>query len=247
MYNYQQNTAESYDITNSVLPNDTLYILKVFPLDFVSESYYDSFFDYNDDVEMAYDRTFNKFPQETINVLINDWELPNQFDEIGKIDLLNRKSRNDKYKHFLSEVDRLLTKLDYETESFLYKMEAKRIFYNNDFYSYITIDKQIKAGEKNEVAFHNINIGHYRIIIPSMLESFMPFHWYINVNTNNIFPNISRDSISSKISAELGYAIGYAYNKYLCDLETDISKKEFINQFIKKFYPEIDTNIFIKK
>ena len=247
LYNYQQNTAESYDITNSVLPNDTLYILKVFPLDFVSESYYDSFFDYNDDVEMAYDRTFNKFPQETINVLINDWELPNQFDEIGKIDLLNRKSRNDKYKHFLSEVDRLLTKLDYETESFLYKMEAKRIFYNNDFYSYITIDKQIKAGEKNEVAFHNINIGHYRIIIPSMLESFMPFHWYINVNTNNIFPNISRDSISSKISAELGYAIGYAYNKYLCDLETDISKKEFINQFIKKFYPEIDTNIFIKK
>lgn len=247
LYNYQQNTAESYDITNSVLPNDTLYILKVFPLDFVSESYYDSFFDYNDDVEMAYDRTFNKFPQETINVLINDWELPNQFDEIGKIDLLNRKKRNDKYKHFLSEVDRLLTKLDYETESFLYKIEAKRIFYNNDFYSYITIDKQIKAGEKNEVAFHNINIGQYRIIIPSMLESFMPFQWYINVNTNNIFPSISRDSISSKISAELGYAIGYAYNKYLCDLETDISKKEFINQFIKKIYPEIDTNIFIKK
>ena len=247
LYNYQQNTAESYDITNSVLPNDTLYILKVFPLDFVSESYYDSFFDYNDDVVMAYDRTFNKFPQETINVLINDWELPNQFDEIGKIDLLNRKKRNDKYKHFLSEVDRLLTKLDYETESFLYKIEAKRIFYNNDFYSYITIDKQIKAGEKNEVAFHNINIGQYRIIIPSMLESFMPFQWYINVNTNNIFPSISRDSISSKISAELGYAIGYAYNKYLCDLETDISKKEFINQFIKKIYPEIDTNIFIKK
>lgn len=247
LYNYQQNTAESYDITNSVLPNDTLYILKVFPLDFVSESYYDSFFDYNDDVEMAYDRTFNKFPQETINVLINDWELPNQFDEIGKIDLLNRKSRNDKYKHFLSEVDRLLTKLDYETESFLYKMEAKRIFYNNDFYSYITIDKQIKAGEKNEVAFHNINIGQYRILVPSLLDSFMPFHWYINVNTNNVFPSISRDSISSKISAELGYAIGYAYNKYLCDLQTDISKKEFINQFIKKFYPEIDTNIFIKK
>jgi len=247
LYNYQQNTAESYDITNSVLPNDTLYILKVFPLDFVSESYYDSFFDYNDDVEMAYDRTFNKFPQETINVLINDWELPSQFDEIGKIDLLNRKSRNDKYKHFLSEVDRLLTKLDYETESFLYKMEAKRIFYNNDFYSYITIDKQIKAGEKNEVAFHNINIGQYRILVPSLLDSFMPFHWYINVNTNNVFPSISRDSISSKISAELGYAIGYAYNKYLCDLQTDISKKEFINQFIKKFYPEIDTNIFIKK
>ena len=246
-YNYQQNTAESYDITNVVLPNKKIHILRIYPLDFESEKYYDSFFDYNDDIEMAYERTFNKFPQETITILLFESEIINQFDDIGKIDLLDRASKDEKYKHFLSEIEKLLAKLNYETDSFLYKIETKQIFYNENFYSYITDNKQIKSEEKNDLAFHNIRIGQYRIILPSLLDSFMPFHWYINVNTNNIFPNISRDSISSKISAELGYAIGYAYNKYLCDLETDISKKEFINQFIKKFYPEINTNIFIKK
>ena len=246
-YNYRQNTAESYDITNIVLPNNKIYILRIYPLDFESENYYDSFFDYNDDIEMSYERTFNKFPQETITILLFESEIINQFDDIGKIDLLDRASKDEKYKHFLSEIEKLLAKLNYETDSFLYKIETKQIFYNENFYSYITDNKQIKSEEKNDLAFHNIRIGQYRIILPSLLDSFMPFHWYINVNTNNIFPNISRDSISSKISAELGYAIGYAYNKYLCDMETDISKKEFINQFIKKFYPEIDTNIFIKK
>ena len=82
--------------------------------------------------------------------------------------------------------------------------------------------------EKNALAFHNIRVGQYRILLPSLLDSFMPFHWYINVNTNNIFPNISRDSISSKISAELGYAIGYAYNMYLFEQESDSGKKDFI-------------------
>ena len=229
------------------MSRDKIYILRIYPLDFESENYYDSFFDYNDDIEMSYERTFNKFPQETITILLFESEIINQFDDIGKIDLLDRASKDEKYKHFLSEIEKLLAKLNYETDSFLYKIETKQIFYNENFYSYITDNKQIKSEEKNDLAFHNIRIGQYRIILPSLLDSFMPFHWYINVNTNNIFPNISRDSISSKISAELGYAIGYAYNKYLCDMETDISKKEFINQFIKKFYPEIDTNIFIKK
>ena len=147
----------------------------------------------------------------------------------------------------MSLIGELLKKLNYNVDSFVCDIELMPVFYNEDFYTYMVIDRQIKSMEKNALAFHNIRVGQYRILIPSLLDSFMPFQWYINVNTNNIFPNISRDSISSKISAELGYAIGYAYNKYLCDLETDISKKEFINQFIKKFYPEIDTNIFIKK
>lgn len=96
------------------------------------------------------------------------------------------------------------------------------------------------------MAFHNIRVGQYRILLPTLLDSFMPFQWYVNVNTNGVFPSISRESISSKVSAELGYAIGYAYNMYLYEQETDISKKDFINQFIKKFYPKIDANIFIK-
>ena len=100
--------------------------------------------------------------------------------------------------------------------------------------------------EKNALAFHNIQIGQYRLLIPALLDSFMPFQWYINVNTNGVFPSISRDTISSNLSAELGYAIGYAYNKLLYDQELNLSKKEFINQFINTYYPEKDKNCFIK-
>ena len=136
--------------------------------------------------------------------------------------------------------------LDYDVDSFMCYIDLKPVFYNDVFYSYIDIDRQIKSMEKNALAFHNIRIGQYRILLLTLLDSFMPFQWYVNVNTNGAFPSISRDSISSKISSELGYAIGYAYNMYLYEQETDISKKDFINQFIKKFYPKIDSNIFIK-
>lgn len=246
LYNYQQNTHESYDISHFILPNDRIQILKIYPLESDAEDYYDNYFEYNDDAQEAYDKTLEKYPEESINILLEDSELLNEFEEYEKIGL-SYIAGTAQYKKFVSLIGDLLKKLNYDVDSFMCDIELMPVFYNEDFYTYMVIDRQIKSMEKNALAFHNIRVGQYRILIPSLLDSFMPFQWYINVNTNNIFPNISRDSISSKISAELGYAIGYAYNKYLCDLETDISKKEFINQFIKKFYPEIDTNIFIKK
>lgn len=246
LYNYQQNTHESYDISHFILPNDRIQILKIYPLESDAENYYDNYFEYNDDVQEAYDKTLEKYPEESINILLEDSELLNEFEEYEKIDL-SYIAGTAQYKKIVSLIGDLLKKLNYDVDSFMCDIELMPVFYNEDFYTYMVIDRQIKSMEKNALAFHNIRVGQYRILIPSLLDSFMPFQWYINVNTNNIFPNISRDSISSKISAELGYAIGYAYNKYLSDLETDISKKEFINQFIKKFYPEIDTNIFIKK
>lgn len=246
LYNYQQNMHESYDISHFILPNDRIQILKIYPLESDAENYYDNYFEYNDDAQETYDKTLEKYPEESINILLEDSELLNEFEEYEKIDL-SYIAGTAQYKKFVSLIGNLLKKLNYDVDSFMCDIELMPVFYNEDFYTYMVIDRQIKSMEKNALAFHNIRVGQYRILIPSLLDSFMPFHWYINVNTNNIFPNISRDSISSKISAELGYAIGYAYNKYLCDLETDISKKEFINQFIKKFYPEINTNIFIKK
>ncbi len=246
LYNYQQNTHESYDIRHFILPNDRIQILKIYPLESDAEDYYDNYFEYNDDAQEAYDKTLEKYPEESINILLEDSELLNEFEEYEKIDL-SYIAGTAQYKKFVSLIGDLLKKLNYDVDSFMCDIELMPVFYNEDFYTYMVIDRQIKSMEKNALAFHNIRVGQYRILVPSLLDSFMPFHWYINVNTNNVFPSISRDSISSKISAELGYAIGYAYNKYLCDLQTDISKKEFINQFIKKFYPEIDTNIFIKK
>ena len=73
----------------------------------------------------------------------------------------------------------------------------------------------------------------------------MSFQWYINVKTQNAFPSISRDTLSQKISSELGYALGYAYNMYLMEQEIDSSKKEFIKEYIEKFYSE--ENIFIRR
>lgn len=246
LYNYQQNTHESYDISHFILPNDRIQILKIYPLESDAEDYYDNYFEYNDEAQEAYDKTLEKYPEESINILLEDSELLNEFEEYEKIDL-SYIAGTAQYKKFVSLIGDLLKKLNYDVDSFMCDIELMPVFYNEDFYTYMVIDRQIKSMEKNALAFHNIRVGQYRILIPSLLDSFMPFQWHINVNTNNIFPNISRDSISSKISAELGYAIGYAYNKYLYDLETDISKKEFINQFIKKYYSEIDTNIFIKK
>lgn len=246
LYNYQQNTKGSYNVSNFLLPSNRIQILKIYPLGGFESLKYNDYLENDYTEQEAFEKIINKFPQESINILIEDSELLNEFNEYEKIDF-PCKTGSEKYQNFLKRVENLLFNIDSEIESFLCDIDMKYIFYNENYYSYINIDKEIKSMEKNALAFHNIRVGQYRILVPSLLDSFMPFQWYINVNTNNIFPNISRDSISSKISAELGYAIGYTYNKYLCDLETDISKKEFINQFIKKFYPEIDTNIFIKK
>ena len=246
LYNYLQNTNESYDISHFILPNDRIQILKIYPLGGLESLKYNDYLENDYTEQEAFEKIIDKFPQESINILIEDSELLNEFNEYEKIDF-PCKTGSEKYQKFLKLVENLLFEIDSEIDSFLCDIDMEYVFYNENYYTYINIGKEIKSMKKNALAFHNIRVGQYRILVPSLLDSFMPFQWYINVNTNNIFPNISRDSISSKISAELGYAIGYAYNKYLCDLETDISKKEFINQFIKKFYPEIDTNIFIKK
>lgn len=246
LYNYQQNTNESYDIRHFILPNNKIQILNIYPLESDAEDYYDNYFEYNDDAQEVFEKTLEKYPEESINILLEDSELLNEFEEYEKIDL-SYITGTAQYKKFVSLIGDLLKKINYDVDSFMCDIELMPVFYNEDFYTYMVIDRQIKSMEKNALAFHNIRVGQYRILIPRLLDSFMPFQWYINVNTRNVFPNISRDTISSKVSVELGYAIGYAYNKYLYEQETDISKKEFINQFIKKFYPEIDTNIFIKK
>lgn len=245
LYNYQQNTKESYSVNHFILPSDRIQILKIYPLESDADDYYNNYFEYNDDTQEAFDKTLEKYPEESINILLENSELLNEFEEYEKIDL-SYTTGTSQYKKFVSLIGELLKKLNYNVDSFVCDIEFMPVFYNEDFYTYLIIDRQIKSMDKNALAFHNIRVGQYRILLPSLLDSFMPFQWYINVNTNNVFPNISRDGISSKICAELGYAIGYAYNKYLYDQETDFSKKEFINQFIKKIYPKIDANIFIK-
>lgn len=245
LFNYQQNTNESYDISYFILKSNKIQILKIYPLESDAEDYYDNYFEYNDDAQEAFDKTVEKYPEETINILLENSELLNEFEEYEKVDL-SYIAGTAQYKKFVSLIGDLLKKLNYDVDSFMCDIELMPVFYNEDFYTYMVIDRQIKSMEKNALAFHNIRIGQYRILLPTLLDSFMPFQWYVNVNTNGAFPSISRDSISSKISSELGYAIGYAYNMYLYEQETDISKKDFINQFIKKFYPKIDANIFIK-
>lgn len=245
LFNYQQNTNESYDISYFILKSNKIQILKIYPLESNAEDYYDNYFEYNDDAQEAFDKTVEKYPEETINILLENSELLNEFEEYEKVDL-SYIAGTAQYKKFVSLIGDLLKKLNYDVDSFMCDIELMPVFYNEDFYTYMVIDRQIKSMEKNALAFHNIRIGQYRILLPTLLDSFMPFQWYVNVNTNGAFPSISRDSISSKISSELGYAIGYAYNMYLYEQETDISKKDFINQFIKKFYPKIDANIFIK-
>ena len=237
--------GETNSVNHFILPSDRIQILKIYPLESDADDYYNNYFEYNDDTQEAFDKTLEKYPEESINILLENSELLNEFEEYEKIDL-SYTTGTSQYKKFVSLIGELLKKLNYNVDSFVCDIEFMPVFYNEDFYTYLIIDRQIKSMDKNALAFHNIRVGQYRILLPSLLDSFMPFQWYINVNTNNVFPNISRDGISSKICAELGYAIGYAYNKYLYDQETDFSKKEFINQFIKKIYPKIDANIFIK-
>lgn len=243
--NYLKNAKESYDVSHFILPTNRIQILEIYPLDSDAEGYYENYFEYNDDAQEAFEKTLDKYPGESINILIEDSELLNEFEEYEKIDL-SYTTGTLQYKKIVSLIGELLKKLNYDVDSFMCDIDLKPVFYNNDFYSYVVIDKQIKSMEKNALAFHNIRIGQYRILLPGLLDSFMPFQWYVNVNTNGVFPSISRDSVSSKVSTELGYAIGYAYNKYLYEQEADSSKKEFINQFINAYYTEKDKNRFIK-
>ena len=245
LYNYLKNTNESYSVCHFTLPCNKIQILKIYPLDSYAEDYYENYFEYDDDVQDAFDKTLDKYPSESINILIEDSELLNEFEEYEKIDLSYTTGTTQHIK-VVSLIGDLLKKLNYEVDSFLCDIDLKPIFYNNDFYSYVVIDKQIRSMEKNALAFHNIRVGQYRLLIPVLLDSFVPFQWYINVNTNGVFPSVSRDNISSNLSAELGYAIGYAYNKFLYKQEVDPSRKEFINQFLNTYYSEKDKNRFIK-
>ena len=245
LYNYQQNTKEIYSVNHFILPSNRIQILKIYPLEYDAEDYYNNYFEYDDDAQNAFDKTFDKFPQESINILIEDSELLNEFEEYEKIDF-SHPTGTVQRKNLVIKISELLKKLNFDVDSFMCDIDLKPVFYNEKFYSYLEIDKEIKSKEKNALAFHNIRVGQYRILLPTLLDSFISFQWYINVNAKNVFPNISRDNISSKLGSELGYAIGYAYSKYLYDQETDSSKKEFINQFITQYYPDIDNCRFIK-
>lgn len=244
LYNYQQNTGETWDITNFISPKDKVQILRIYPLDSDAEDYYDNYFEYEDDAQEAFEKTFKEFPQESISVLINDSELLNEFDEYEKIDIPCNVG-TEKYRNLINKISELLSREGYDVDSFLCDIESKYIFYNENYYSYFNNYRKISGGERNGLAFHNIRLSQYQILIPSIIDSFMSFQWYINVKTQNVFPSISRDSLSQKISSELGYALGYAYNMYLMEQEIDSSKKEFIKQFIEKYYSR--ECIFIKR
>lgn len=244
LYNYQQNTGETWDITNFISPKDKVQILRIYPLDSDAEDYYDNYFEYEDDAQEAFEKTFKEFPQESISVLINDSELLNEFDEYEKIDI-PCNAGTEKYKNLIAKISELLSKLGYNVKSFICDTEDKDIFYNEAYYSYFNNYKKVSGGEGNILAFHNVCIKQYMILVQNMNGAFTPFQWYINVKTQNAFPSISRDTLSQKISSELGYALGYAYNMYLMEQEIDSSKKEFIKEYIEKFYSE--ENIFIRR
>ncbi len=244
LFNYQQNTGACCSVSNFILPSNKMQILKIYPLDLEAESFYNNFFDYNDDSQNAFYKTFDAFPQDYIGILMEDSELLNEFEEYDKVEF-TRDFGSAKYRKFIKKIKELLVRLKYEADSFMCYIDMESVFFNDNFYSFIVCDKEFKSKERNALAFHNIRVGQYRVFIPKLLDSFTPFQWYVNVNTEGVFPSVSRDVISSKLSAGLGYALGYAYNMYLLEHEPSPPKKEFIQQFIKKYY-SVDS-IFINR
>ena len=154
-------------------------------------------------------------------------------------------SGSERYKKFVSEIKKLFEKMKINAASFICNINIEHIFQSSSFYSYVNIDKKIESGKKNILSIRNIRVSEYRLLVPSIIDSRMTAQWHININTDGIYPNISRSGISSKLSAELAYALGYAYHRYFMDNENDPKKKEFLSKFIAKFYPQ--DSIFINK
>ena len=112
LYNYLQNTNETYSIRNFILPDDRIQILKIYPLESDADDYYNNYFEYNDDTQEAFDKTLEKYPEESINILLENSELLNEFEEYEKIDL-SYTTGTYQYKKFVSLIGELLKKLNY--------------------------------------------------------------------------------------------------------------------------------------
>lgn len=244
LYNYEQASNNIYDVSHLLLPNGKIQILEIFPLGSDAEDYYERALEYEDNEQDAFDKTFERYGQELLHILIEDRELLNEFDEYQKINFLYI-SGSERYKKFVSEIKKLFEKMKINADSFICNISIEHIFQSSSFYSYVNIDKKIESGGKNILSIRNIRIFEYRLLVPSIIDSQMTAQWHIDVNTDGIYPNVSRSGISSKLSAELAYALGYAYHMYFMENESDPAKKEFLSKFIAKFYSQ--DSIFINK
>ncbi|MGI5056536.1 HD domain-containing protein [Treponema socranskii] len=240
--NYEQASNNIYDVSHLLLPNGKIQILEIFPLGSDAEDYYERALEYEDNEQDAFDKTFERYGQELLHILIEDRELLNEFDEYQKINFLYI-SGSERYKKFVSEIKKLFEKMKINADSFICNISIEHIFQSSSFYSYVNIDKKIESGGKNILSIRNIRIFEYRLLVPSIIDSQMTAQWHIDVNTDGIYPNVSRSGISSKLSAELAYALGYAYHMYFMENESDPAKKEFLSKFIAKFYSQ--DSIFI--
>lgn len=132
LYNYLQNAKESYSIDYFILPNSRIQILEIFPLDSDAEDFYENYFEYNDDAQEAFDKTFEKFPQESINILIEESELLNEFEEYEKIDF-SHPTGTFQRKNFVIKISELLKKLNFEVDSFICDIDLKPVFITRIF------------------------------------------------------------------------------------------------------------------
>ena len=90
----------------------------------------------------------------------------------------------------------------------------------------------------------DVLLPHLHIQLPYMNFRYNFCGLLANIKTCNIFPTLTRDTITDEKAYALSYAIGYAIAKSKIDTKLSVSENKLIREYL---YSDIDSNIFIEK
>lgn len=255
-YNYCKNTNTYYAITKLENDSHSIPIVSFTLLDDEASDFYDKAMEVYENDSDAWEKTLDKFPQlnEYYKIFVKElddyWQIETEIvssyelenPEYGKELVFNAIQKIMQMNHLEDDYDKIRIELNYEA-----------FFSNEDYFSFI--DSHHALNYRSIVSIKNVLIQNYDIKLPVLLNLSTPYDCIINIMSNNCFPDVTRTNLQPESAKKLGYALGrafymYFYNEELKDKNGKplykSAEKQFLKDFIDKYYPYDENNEFCK-
>ena len=199
-----------------------------------------------DEFEKAYEvledfeEALDKIDYDIINILLIDDE-PLFEGEIDGYDIIIGDYAFDDFCEQFEHSDSVPTHIFKEKFLVISNKEGKILPYNHD----VNFGGNYSFERKDKTYIKNVLLSSLKVTIPFLADGIILKDAIININNDNLLPNVSRDNLNADHQGVLSFAIGKALHLWILDnVSLSGEERKLLEKFIEVCYH--DNNYCLK-
>ena len=200
-----------------------------------------------DEFEKAYEvledfeQALDKIDYDIINILPIDYDESLLEGEIDNFDIITGNYDFEDFCEQFEHSDSIPTYIFEEKFFVISNKEGKILPYSHD----VNFGGNYSFERKDKTYIKNVLLSSLKVTIPFLADGIILKGAIININNDNLSPNVSRDNLNADYQGVLSYAIGKALHLWILDnVSLSDEERKLLEKFIEVCYH--DNNYCLK-